>query len=94
MPSVVTLSAMETRHARIRRLRTRVVAGAAGVFLVALGGVAALGRQPATKVTHASTPTNDTATRTQTYDDDGYDDDGGGTSSQTYAPAPMTSRSS
>ena len=82
---------MENRHARVKRVRARVVAGATGLFLVALGAVTAFGRQPAASVTHASTSTttNDAATQTQTYDDSGsYSDD------ETYAPSPMTSRSS
>jgi hypothetical protein len=76
---------MDRRHARIKHLRVRVVAGAAGVFLAALGAVAAFGRQPATTVTHASTSTSasNTPTPTQTYDDYG-----------SSSPTPMTSRSS
>jgi ABC-2 type transport system permease protein len=71
-------------------------AGGTALFLAALGAVTAFGRQPATKVAHASTSTDSStaAAATQTYDDGGssYDDgsssyDNGGSSS--YAPAPI-----
>ena len=83
-----------SRHDRIGRVRMRVLAGGTALFLAALGAVTAFGRQPATKVTHASTSSNSSAaaTSTQTYDDGSSSYDTGGSSS--YAPTPMTSRSS
>ena len=94
IPRAANLPGMERRNARISRVRARVVAGAAGVFLAALAAVAAFGRQPTAKFTHASATTGGTATQTQTYDDYGYSDDGGSSSNQTYSPSPMTTRAS
>src|SRR3954468_24491952 len=67
----MTLSPMNTRRERIKQVRMRVVAVGVALFLAALGGVPAGGKQPATKVAHAATTTGSAAaaTSTQTYDD-------------------------
>ena len=79
-----------SRRDRIARVRMRVVAGAAALFIALFGGVVLAGRQPATKTAAAATPSSGSAatpTSTQTYSDDGssssddgsgYSDDGSG----------------
>jgi hypothetical protein len=95
-----------SRRDRIGRVRMRVLAGGTALFLAALGAVSAFGRQPATKVAHASTSSGSSgaASSTQTYDDGSSSYDDGSSSSAdgsssydnggSYAPTPMTSRSS